>query len=107
LPTPILYPGDPVAVLNIRGINEDNKTDISALAMALETFGDFKRGTSWNIGQDGAAQLIAITRLLHKESLLYGNSRLATNNDLQKAVSDIKEAVVSGHSQPTTSDGRW
>jgi hypothetical protein len=98
-PTPILDPGDPVAILNIRGINEDNKSDISALAMALETFGDFKRGTTWNIGKEGAAQLIAITRLLCEASLLYGNNRLATNNDLQKAVSDIKEAIDSNHTQ--------
>jgi hypothetical protein len=106
-PTLILDPGDPVAVLNIRGINEDNKTDISALAMALEMFGDFRHGTSWDVGKDGAAQQIAITRLLRKASLLYGNNRLATNNDLQKAVSDIKEAITTshGHSQPTNWDG--
>ena len=67
-----------------KGITEGNKTDISALATALETFGDFKRGTTWNIGKEGAMQLIAITRLLHEASLLHGPDRLATNNGLKK-----------------------
>ena len=83
-PTPLHDPGDPVAVLAGKGITEGNKTDISALATALETFGDFKRGTTWNIGKEGAMQLIAITRLLHEASLLHGPDRLATNNGLKK-----------------------
>ncbi|KAF8507420.1 hypothetical protein JB92DRAFT_2832777 [Gautieria morchelliformis] len=99
-PTPIPDPGDPIAILNTKGINEGNKADISALAAALESFGDFKHGTSWNLGKEGAAQLIAITKLLREASLLYGANRLATNNDLQKAVLDIKEAVATSHGQP-------
>jgi hypothetical protein len=64
-PTPAPDPGNPVAVLSQRGITEENKTDISALANALETFGDFKRGpSSWNVGKEGAQQLIAISKLL-------------------------------------------
>ncbi|KAF8469894.1 hypothetical protein JB92DRAFT_3135279 [Gautieria morchelliformis] len=63
-PTPIPNPGDAVAVLSSKGINESNKTDISALATALESFGDFKCGTSWNLGKEGAMQMITITKLL-------------------------------------------
>jgi hypothetical protein len=100
-PTPVPDPGDPIAVLNNKGITEVNKTNLSALVAALETFGDFKRGTSWNIGKEGATQLIAITRLLREASLLYGDQRLATNEDLKQAVSDIKEAVSPGHVHPS------
>ena len=45
-PTPLHDPGDPAAVLAGKGITEGNKTDISALATALQTFGDFKHGTT-------------------------------------------------------------
>ncbi|KAF8484172.1 hypothetical protein JB92DRAFT_3131821 [Gautieria morchelliformis] len=96
-PTPIADPGDPVAILRDRGINEDNRTDIAALATALETFGDFKRGTTWNVGKEGATQLIAITRLVREASLLYGANRLVTNNDLQKMTAKIKEAISSSN----------
>ncbi|KAF8491555.1 hypothetical protein JB92DRAFT_3128318 [Gautieria morchelliformis] len=68
LATPIPDPGDPVAILNTKGINEGTKADISALATALESFGDFKRGTTWNLGKEGATQLIAITKLLREAS---------------------------------------
>ena len=97
---------DLVAVLNGKGIMEGNKTDISALATALETFRDFKQGTTWNIGKEGTMQLIAIPKLLLETSLLHDPDRLATSNDLQKAVSDIKEVFVSSHGSPTTSEGR-
>jgi hypothetical protein len=70
--TPTPDPGDPVSILTIRGTNEGNRTDISALAGALETFGDFKCGTSWNLGKEGAMQLMAITKLLREASLMYG-----------------------------------
>jgi hypothetical protein len=89
-----------VSILTIRGINEGNRTDISALTGALETFGDFKRGTSWNLGKEGAMQLMAITKLLREASLMYGDKRLATNDDPQKAVTDIK-AIATGHNQPS------
>ncbi|KAF8531155.1 hypothetical protein JB92DRAFT_3105564 [Gautieria morchelliformis] len=98
-PTPILDPGDPVAILDTKGINEGNKADISALATALKSFRGFKHGTLWNLGKEGATQLIEITKLLQEASLLYRANRLATNNDLQKAVCDIKEAVATGHGQ--------
>ena len=101
-PTPINDLGDPIAILNARGITEGNMTDISALATALESFGDFKRGTSWNIGKEGATQLIAITKLLQEASLLHGPGRLATNNDLQKAVSNFKDVVTSCQNHPIT-----
>ncbi|KAF8493156.1 hypothetical protein JB92DRAFT_3127501 [Gautieria morchelliformis] len=99
-PTPAPDLGDPVAILNTRGISESNKTDISALATALESFGDFKCGTSRNLGKEGATQLVAIAKLLREASHLYGNNRVATNADLQQAVSDIKEAVTFAHGQP-------
>jgi hypothetical protein len=92
--------------MNNKGIMESNKTDISALATALEKFGDFKRGTTWNIGREGATQLIAITKLLSEASSLYGPERLATNNDLQKAISEIKEAVNTSHCHPMASDAK-
>ena len=63
-PTPAPDPGNPLAVLNNRGITKGNKTNISALAAALESFGEFKRGTTWNIGKEWAMQLMAITKLL-------------------------------------------
>ncbi|KAF8508330.1 hypothetical protein JB92DRAFT_639413 [Gautieria morchelliformis] len=63
-PTPAPDPGDPIAMLNSRGITEGNKSDISALASALESFGGLKHGTTWNIGKEWAMQLIAITKLL-------------------------------------------
>ncbi|KAF8491124.1 hypothetical protein JB92DRAFT_3128537 [Gautieria morchelliformis] len=50
-PTPNPDPDDPVSVLSTKGINEGNKADISALATTLESFGDFKHGTSWNLGK--------------------------------------------------------
>ncbi|KAF8508605.1 hypothetical protein JB92DRAFT_3120742 [Gautieria morchelliformis] len=98
-PTPAQDPGDPIAMLNSRGITEGSKSDISLLASALESFGEFKRSTTWNIGKEWATQLIAIMKLLREASRLYGNNRLAANNDLQKAVADIKEAAASGHGQ--------
>ncbi|KAF8523557.1 hypothetical protein JB92DRAFT_3140748 [Gautieria morchelliformis] len=94
--TPLADPGDPAFILRDRGMSEDNKTDISALAAALKSFGDFKRGNTWNVGKEGATQLVAITRLLREASLLYGTNRLATNNDLQKVTADIKEAISTG-----------
>ena len=51
-------------------------------------------------------QLIAITKPLWEASLLHGPDRLATSNDLQKAVLDIKEVVASSHSPPTALEGR-
>jgi hypothetical protein len=75
--------------------------------MALETFGNFKCGNTWNVGKEGATQLIAITKLLCGASFLRGANRLATNNDLQKVTADIKEAIAStsnsAHPPTTTS----
>ena len=98
------WPQGPDAILNARGITEGNMTNILALATALESFGDFKQGTSWNIGKEGATQLIAITKLLWEASLLHGPNRLATNIDLQKAVSDIMDVVASSQNHPIILD---
>ena len=83
-PTPAPDPGNPVAVLSQKGIIEENKKDISALATVLESFGDFKHGpSSWNVGKEGAQQLIAITRLLCEATTLYGDHRLAPTCKVQ------------------------
>lgn len=50
--------------------------------------------------------MITATKLLWEVSLLYGDNRLAMNNDLQKAVSDIKEAITASHGQPLPALGR-
>jgi len=55
-PTPSFNPGNPVHHLAARGITEDNKTSISALATALESVGDFKKPglNAHTIGKEGA-----------------------------------------------------
>ena len=89
----------------ITTITEENKKDISALATTLETFGDFKRSpSSWNIGKEGAQQLIAITRLLHEAATFYGDHRPASSTDLQSAVKELKATISSSSASaaPTT-----
>ena len=104
-PMPAPDPGNPVAVLSQKGITEEKKKDISALATVLKTFGDFKRSpSSWNIGKEGAQQLIAITRLLHEAATFYGDHRPASSTDLQSAVKELKAAISSSSASaaPTT-----
>ena len=51
-------------------------------------------------------QLIATIKLHQEAPLLHSPDRLATSNDLQKAISDIKEAVASSHGHPMALEGR-
>ena len=106
-PTPALDPGNPVAILSQKGITEENKKDLSALATALESFGDFKHGpSSWNIGKEGAQQLIAITRLLRKAATLYGDHRPASSTDLQSAVEELKAAISTSSASTASTTPR-
>ena len=101
-PTPALDPGNPVAVLSQKGIAEENKKDISALATTLETFGDFKPSlSSWNVGKKGPQQLIGITRLLCEASTFYGDHRPASSTDLQSTVKELKAAISSSSASAT------
>ena len=104
-PTLAPDPGNPVVVLSQKGITKENKKDISALATMLKTFGDFKCSmSSWNMGKEGAQQLIAIPRLLHEVATFYGNHRPASSTDLQSAVKELKAAISSSSASaaPTT-----
>jgi hypothetical protein len=85
-----------VTILREKGITESNKTNIAAMASAMETFGDFKRSaSSWNVGKEGVQQLIAITKLLREAATLQANdNRPATNSDLQKAIKELKESIT-------------
>ena len=91
---------DPVQVLVGREITEDNKADISTLAVALCTFRDFKSptGRSYNIGKEAVLHLLTITKLLEDVASLqdiWSNSaQPATQAQLQNAISDIKDSLV-------------
>ena len=106
-PTPAPDPGNPVAILSQKGITEENKKDISALATVLKSFGDFKRGlSSWNVGKEGTQQLIAITRLLREATTLYGDHRPASSTDLQNAVEELKAAISTSSASTASTTPR-
>ena len=95
-PTPMVDPGSPVHILANKGITKNNKTNISTLATAMETFGDFKwPGTNtYAIGKEGALQLQAITKLLCEAATLYGDHRPVSHNEFQQVMQDLKTTLT-------------
>ena len=99
-------PGDPMALLQDRGINETNKFNLWALFNVLKLFNNFKKNNSYNIGLSYAKQLMAVTKLLDEAILapeLTNNVCPATQEDLRQAIEDNKASLGSNlHSFPTT-----
>ena len=94
--------GDPVQLLQGRGITEANKGSLRALVDALKGFTDFRRdgvsAKTYNIGKEWDKQLMAITTLLDEVastpvSAPTGASPPATRDDLRQAVADIKSSL--------------
>ncbi|KAF8516860.1 hypothetical protein JB92DRAFT_3113872 [Gautieria morchelliformis] len=69
-------------------------------ATRFSLFGEIKGGASWNLGNSYTADRYRQTAARGLPHVWRQRNRVATNIDLQKAVSDIKEAVASGRGQP-------
>jgi len=102
-PMPAGDPGSPVAILASKGITENNKSDISSLATAMEAFMDFRHpgSNTYAFGKEGALQLIAITKLLQEAAMLHGDNWPISQNDFVLEIKDLKATIVSC-SDPTS-----
>ncbi|KIJ42955.1 hypothetical protein M422DRAFT_253746 [Sphaerobolus stellatus SS14] len=85
---------DPVLILADRGITQKNRTDISALAGVIETFGSFRKpdGKFGTIIAATASALQAVAILLHEAEQQQKNNNI-TKEDLQAAVIEIKASM--------------
>ena len=106
-PTPSSDTGNLIYWLSSKGITEDNKTNISALAAAMEMFGDFKRpgSNAYAIGKEGTFQLIAITKLLCEAATLQGDSRPVSRDEFNSAIQDLKFTIISSSHPPLFDNG--
>ena len=89
-------PGDPVSLLQDRGINESNRLNPRALVDVLKSFNDFKKNRSYNIRLNYARQLVMVTKLLDDTILSpdpLGDVHLATQGDLKHAMDNIKASI--------------
>jgi len=91
-------PGDPVAILHDRSVNESKRLDLRALVNTLK-FNDFRKN-----GIHYARQLVAVTKLLDEPiqspDALSGSRPLT--HDLSRAVVDNKSTLSSRpHTTPT------
>jgi len=96
-PTPTYSSGNPVHLLASRGVTDKNTTNISVLASAMESFGEFRRpgNNAYAIGKEGALQPIATMKLLCEVATLHGNNRPISQNEFSTVVQDLKTTLFS------------
>ncbi|KIJ22828.1 hypothetical protein M422DRAFT_276689 [Sphaerobolus stellatus SS14] len=96
---------DPVAALADKGITQQNRTDIGALAGVIESFGNFRKsdGKLGTITAATASALQAVAVLLCEAAQQQKHTHTGiTKEDLQAAVTDIKASLSSTPVHPST-----
>ncbi|KIJ39049.1 hypothetical protein M422DRAFT_258204 [Sphaerobolus stellatus SS14] len=97
-------PGDPIAILASKGINQDNYTDPATLATTMEQWGDFRvtgGGKTLSLTVAMANELQAIAKLMGEHARTYKNadkSENVTKSDLQNTIQEIKDSISQGNS---------
>ncbi|KAI0936691.1 hypothetical protein AcV5_004771 [Taiwanofungus camphoratus] len=108
----IIDPGNPVKVLESKGITEENKFDIAKLADVLLSYGDFKRVSNATpyIKKEEVNQIKAVATLLQE----IARTQTPTEDDahitkatLNKALADLKDSLISSLSNNTNTNDSY
>lgn len=103
-------PGNPVKVLETKGITEDNKFDLIKLAEVLLSYGDFKKAPNSMpyIKRDKIHQIKAIASLLReiaRQQTMSDVDTTITQTTLDKALSNFKDNLLASLSTMLGSNG--